>query len=188
MRYLLALILLISTNAFAQKPCEYASNFTDSIGSYKSTKSYVVHERNFAGKSSYIFFSLVNADGTPVLKMQVIEKSADFIKAACLDASSKIYFQLASGKIVTLIHSEEESCGSMVPVSEENKYSRLLDGTFLFLKGTMEDLKNSPITLMRVKYATGMIDYVFKKELVSELTKETYQPEKYFMNYLSCVE
>jgi len=188
MKYLFAFIFLIQFSTFAQKPCEYSSNFTDSIGSYKATKGYVVHERNFAGKSSYIFFSLVNASGTPILNFQQIEKSAEFLKANCLDATSKIYLQLSNGKIVTLHYSDQESCGNMVPVTEEKKYSRVLSGSFLFTKGSFEELKKSPVSLMRVKYTTGMVDYAFKKELVSELTKETYAPENYFINYVDCLE
>jgi hypothetical protein len=189
MKYLfLAIAFFSQINVQAQKQCDYSRNFTDSIGTYKATKEYIVHERNFAGKSSYVFFSLVNADGLPALNFQLIEKSADFLKANCFDKSSKIYLQLTNGKVVTMLHTDDESCGTMVNIKEENKYSRILTGSFLFMKGTIEDLKSSPVSLIRVKYTTEIIDYVFRKELVSELTKEAYQPEDYFINYLKCIE
>lgn len=186
--FLLVVVLFFQINIYAQKQCEYSQNFADSIGSYKATKDYIVHERNFAGKASYIFFYLINSDGLPALNFQLIEKSGDFLKANCFDKNSKIYLQLTNGKVVTMLHTNDESCGTMVNIDEENKYSRFLTGSFLFMKGTMEDLKTSPVSLIRVKYTTGIIDYVFKKELVSELTKETYQPENYFINYLKCIE
>jgi hypothetical protein len=189
MKYaLLAINCFLQFNLHAQKPCEYGTNVVDSIGSYKATKEYVVHERNFAGKSSYIFFSLVNSDGTPLLNLQQIEKSADFIKANCFDNNSKIYLQLTNGKVVTLIHDKEESCGTMIAVNEESKYSRLLSGSFLFMQGSIEALKEAAVSLIRIKYTTETIDYIFKKELVSELTKVTYEPENYFVNYLKCIE
>jgi hypothetical protein len=37
---LIALFLILSLNSFAQTDCEFSSNITDSIGTYKSTKEY----------------------------------------------------------------------------------------------------------------------------------------------------
>jgi hypothetical protein len=31
----------------AKKPCEFSENITDSIGSYKMTKEYMISEKNF---------------------------------------------------------------------------------------------------------------------------------------------
>lgn len=182
------LFIFFQFSAFAQKECDYSTNVVDSIGSYKATRDYLVHERIFAGNATYIFFSLVKADGTPYLKVQTINKSADFIKANCFDANSKIHLQLVNGKIVTLIHTETETCGSMVRVQEENKNTRILTGNFMFLKGSFEDLKSSPVSLMRIKSVTDTQDYIFKKELVSELMKQSYYPENYFMDTIKCVE
>lgn len=181
------LFLTIFYSTFAQKPCEYSTNVTDSIGTLKTTKDYIIFERNFAGNSSYIFFSLSNSDGTPMLNLQTIQKSADFIKANCMDANSKLFLQLTNGKVITMVHTQNENCGTLLRVEAENKYSRINSGSFLFLKGTLEDLKTSPVSLMLIKYGAEILDYVFKKELVSELTKETYYPENYFIDYLNCI-
>ena len=185
---LFTLFIFFQFTAFAQKDCDYSTNVVDTIGTYKATKDYLVHERIFAGNSTYIFFSLVNVDGTPYLKVQTVNKSSDFIKAACFDANSKIYLQLFNGKVITLIHTNTETCGNMVRVEEENKNTRILTGDFMFLKGSFEDLKSSPVSLIRIKYTTDNQDYVFKKELVSELMKQTYYPENYFMDYIKCIE
>ncbi|MGK4568019.1 hypothetical protein [Flavobacterium sp. 3HN19-14] len=189
MKYpLTVIILLFSFAIFAQKPCEYATNVVDSIGSYKSTKDYIVHERNFAGNEAYMFFNLLKVDDMPLLNLQYIQKSADMIKVNCLDANSRVYLQLQNGQIITLIHTNDESCGTMVRVPEENKYTRVITGNFMFMKGSIEALKASPVTLMRVKFSTEILDFVFKKELTSEMSKQTYQPEKYFIDYLQCVD
>lgn len=189
MKKLLFIAFLLSNlMVFAQKPCEYSTNVTDSLGTYKSTKEYLVHERNFAGTSSYIFFSLINNNGTPFLNLQTVQKSADFIKANCMDANTKLFFQLTNGKIITLIHTDDENCGTMIRVEKENKNTRVNSGAFMFIKGTMEDLKSSPVILMRIKYATETLDYVFVKEFTSELTNETFYPENYFINFLKCAE
>ena len=189
MKIFLSILLLgVCSVSFAQKPCDYSTDVKDSIGTYKATKSYLVHERNFAGSASYIFFSLVNTDGMPFLSIQYIQKSSDFIKACCLDANSRIFLQLVNGKIVTLIHTNEESCGTMIKSPDDNKYSRILSSSFMFVKGSLEDLKASPVSLMRIKFTTETLDYVFRSEFTSELTKTTYQPENYFVDYLKCVE
>ncbi len=183
----LVILFLISSTLFAQKPCEYSSNVTDSIGTYKSTKEYMIYEKNFAGNKNYIFLSLALTDGTPTLNLQLIQKSKEFLKANCFDKNSKLFLQLNNGKIISLIHVEQENCGSMI--RDDNGFdNRVLTGSFMFLKGSFEDLKSSPVNLMRIKYLTDLEDYVFKKEFQSELNNQIYQPETYFMNYLHCIE
>ncbi len=113
MKQLLLTIFTISTfSLFAQKQCDYSTNVVDSIGSYKVTKEYMISEKNFAGTSSYIFFSLALTDGVPTLNIQLIQKSKGFIKANCFDKNSKLFLQLNDGSIISLIHKDQENCGS----------------------------------------------------------------------------
>jgi hypothetical protein len=188
MKYLIAVTLfLISFTSFAQKTCEYSENITDSLGTYKSTKEYMIYEKNFAGNSSYIFYSLVLTDGFPTLNIQLIQKSEDFIKANCFDKNSKLFLQLNNGKIITLIHIDEENCGSLIR-DDKNFDNRVIAGSFMFMKDSFEELKNSPVSLMRIKYLTDTEDYVIKKEFTSELNNVVYQPEKFFINTIKCIE
>jgi hypothetical protein len=188
MKYLITVtLLLLSFNAFAQKPCDYSTNISDSIGDYKSTREYMISEKNFAGTSEYIFFSLALTDGLPTLNVQLIQKSKGFLKANCFDKNSKLFLQLNNGKIITFIHVDEESCGTMI--RDDNSFdNRLTIGNFMFMKGSMEELKSSPVSLMRIKYLTGTEDYVVKKEFTSELNNQLYEPETYFINNLRCIE
>jgi hypothetical protein len=179
--------LSINLNLFAQKTCEYSTDVKDSLGTYKSTKDYLVHERNFGSSSNYIYFSLVNTDGTPTLNVQFIDKSDGFTKAKCVDKNSKIYFQLSNGKIITLVAMDNDDCGTLI-IDEKKKNNRFLSSFFMFLKGTLDDLKSAPISLMRIKFTTENEDYVFTKSLHSELDNLYYEPENYFINYLKCVE
>ena len=183
----LLLIFLINTSLFAQKNCEYSSDVKDSLGTYKSTKEYMIYEKNFAGNKSYIFFSLVATDGTPTLNLQLIQKSKDFMKANCFDKNSKIFLQLNNGKIVTLLNANQENCGTMVR-DDAGFDNRLLTGNFMFIKGSFEDLKSSPVNLMRIKYLTDIDDYIFRKEFTAEMDNKVYQPDSYFINYLHCIE
>lgn len=183
----LLIIFFISTTLLAQKPCEYSTNVKDSIGTYKITKEYMMYEKNFAGNTSYIFFSLALTDGTPTLNLQLIQKSKDFMKANCFDKNSKLFLQLNNGKIVTLIHIDQENCGTML--RDSNGFdNRVLAGTFMFVKGSFEDLKSAPVNLMRIKSLTNAEDYVIPKEFKSEMNNTVYYPETYFIDNLHCVE
>jgi hypothetical protein len=178
---------LMCSSLFAQKDCEYSTNVKDSIGTYKATKEYIIYEKKFAGNKNYIFFSLSLTDGTPNLNLQFIQKSKEFMKANCFDKNSKIFFQLDNGKIVTLLHIDRMDCGTSLR-DNDGFDNRVLSGTFMFLKGSFEDLKSSPVNLMRVKHLVDMEDYIFRKEFTSEMDNQVYQPETYFMNYLHCIE
>jgi hypothetical protein len=188
MKHVLAITLFIfSLQSFAQKPCEYTTNVTDSIGTYKSTKEYMIAEKNFAGTSSYIFFSLAVADGMPLLNVQLIQKSKGFMKANCFDKNSKLFLQLNNGKVVTLIHMDQENCGSMLR-DDKGFDNRITPGTFMFMKDSFEELKKSPVSMMRIKYLTDTEDYVLKKQFTSELNNEVYEPETYFVQNIDCAK
>ena len=182
----LALFIFTSFALFAQKPCEIESSFTDSLGTYKSLKQKLVFERNFAGNSTRIFFSLATNNGVLSLDTEILQRSNEFIKANCLDKNSKIFLQLSNGKIVTLLNSDVETCGTLLR-SDDGKNNRVLNSTFVFAKENFEDLKTAKITFMRILFSGETLDYPFKTEFVSEMDKKTYQPETYFIDYLKCI-
>ena len=183
---LVIVFFLVSITTFAQKDCEYSSNVKDSIGTYKSTKDYVMYEKVFGNSQTSMFFSLINADGLLSLNFQMVQKSADFIPAKCFDKNSRIYIQLTNGKIISLIGIDQESCGNSIRNSNDN--CRILSGYFLFMKDSFEDLKKYPISFFRIKFAGETTDYVAKDVLISEVDKKTYNPDHFFMDYLKCVE
>lgn len=181
------LCLLFSLTTLAQKDCVFSTNINDSIGTYQETKNYLMNEKIFGGKSTYLFFSLIKDNGTPKLKVQKIEKSANFIAANCLDKQSKIYLQLLNGKIITLLYGDNDTCGNLIRVDNDPVSSRVTTGNFLFLKGSIEDLKTSPIWEIRIRYATETVNFIINKELKSELMNESFFPESYFIDHLHCV-
>ena len=185
---LIALFIFIQAMAFAQKPCDYSVNVTDSIGTLKETKSCLVYEKVFGNSAQLIFLSLISESGTPVLKLQIIQKSKDFITPKCLDKKSKMYFQLSNGKIFTLNNNAENQCDNLIYNQAEKENNRFLDANFLFLKNNFEDLKKYPITMMRIKYASETIDYILPKNLISEKLKSTFKPEDFFIDNFSCIE
>lgn len=185
-KWFLVLFLISSSILFAQKECEYNTNVTDSLGTYRATKEHLMQERIFGGSEKSIFFSLIDSGEFPSLNIKIIQKSADFIPASCFDKSSKVYLQLENGKIVTLLSINEDNCGNSVFV--DNKNCRILSGYFLFMSDSYEELKKSPISLMRIKYSTETVDYGIRQELISETDKSVYAPSNYFIDYLKCVE
>lgn len=187
MKQLITLTLFLLTfTAFAQKPCEYSINVNDSIGSYKVTNEYLISEKNFGGNSSYVFFSLAQTDGLPTLNLQLIQKSKDFIKANCFDKNSRVFLQLQNGKVVTLMHINQENCGTLI--RDNGTDNRVTTGIFMFVKDNYEELKKSPVTMMRIKYLTDTEDYIVKSEITSEMNGKVYNPDSYFMQNIRCVE
>jgi len=185
-KHILLVLLFTFQLINAQKECDYSTNVTDSIGTYKSTKSVLMHQRNFGGNEKSIYFSLINSDGLQSLNVQIIQKSNDFSPASCFDERSRVYFQLASGKIISLVSVNESNCGSSLIL--ENKNCRVLNGYFIFIAGTTEELKKDSITLMRIKYATETLDYIVKDELVSDSDQSIQKPSTYFVDYIKCID
>ena len=81
---------------------------------------------------------------------------------------------------------DQETCGEAI--SKESENVRALSGYFLFMKESFQELKKSPVSLMRIKFSGETEDYVLKSELLSESNQNTYYPQNYFINYLKCVE
>ena len=187
---IIILFLAIQTSIFAQKkPCEYATNVVDSLGTLKQTKSCLVQEKVFGNTASLIFLSLISDNNVPLLNIQMIQKSNDFINPKCIDKNSKIYFQLSNGKIYTFLNSNESQCDNLLYNESEKVNNRMLDANFLFRNDNFEDLKKYPIIMMRIKFALETIDYILPKQLISEkINGETFSPERFFIDSYTCIE
>lgn len=179
--------LILTSVSFAQNPCDISENLTDSIGTYQSTKPYLVYERNFGEDKSYLYLSVAITDGTPTLNFQHIRKSKSFMVADCFNSSSRLYLQLQNGKVITMVYADSGNCGTSVR-SEDGYSNRILSANFYFTKGSFEDLKDSPVNFIRVKYASVSTNYILKSSLKSELDGLSYEPETFFQRLLSCLK
>ncbi len=189
MKKLLLIFALLPAFCIAQqKDCEYTYTQSNDGVQLRWTKDYLMYEKVFGGNSQYVFFSLTSSDGIPVLNFQLLSKSPEFPKVQCTDATSKLYIQLINGRIITLIPASQDSCANLIYDKENKLNIRVLSTPFLFTKGSMEDLEVSPISFIRVKYATETIDYSVKKELKSETLGGTYSPEQFFISQLKCLK
>ena len=185
--FTITVILLIQSVVFSQKNCDFDINTTDSLGVYKETKSHLIYEKGFGNSSQLVFLSMGSDNSTPFLKLQLIQKSKDFITPKCIDKNSRIYFQLTNGKIYTLVNATNDKCDNLIFNDADKENNRLLDCTFLFLKNDFEDLKKYPIMLMKIKLASDEKEYVISKELISEKIKTTSNPERFFIDNFHCI-
>ena len=189
MKHLLSLLLLLTLSVNAQnKDCIYDIEEKTDSTSLKVLPNVLMHEKIFGNKKEFIFFGLLNNDGVPMLSLQQLQKSNDFIPTSCLSKNSKIVFQLMNGKIVTLLHAFDDICSDLNYNSEEKSNIRILTAYFYFTKTNFEELKNSPISLVRIQFSGESKDYVIKSELTSESLKTKTNPANYFIDYLKCVE
>lgn len=187
-KYLLTLVLLPLLAAAQNKDCQYEVEEKTDSTSLKVLKEVLIDEKIFGNTNEYLFFSLLNNDGVPMLEIQVLQKSKDFIPTKCINPSSKIILQLKNGKIVTLIANTEESCSVLNYDSKDQNNIRILTGFFFFGKTNYEELKNSPLMLMRIQFAGDSKDYVVKNELSSETLQTKSKPDVFFMNNIKCIE
>lgn len=189
MKHILSLLLLLTLSVNAQKKdCIYDIEEKTDSTSLRVLPNVLMHEKIFGNTNEYLFFALLNDNGTPMLSIQQLQKSKDFIKTNCIAKNSKIVLQLMNGKIINLISSDEEACSVLTYDTKEKNNIRVLTGYFYFTKSNYEELKNSPVSLMRIQFAGETKDYILKNELNSETLKTTSKPDSYFMQFLKCVE
>lgn len=187
--YISILFILVTTSIFAQKKdCKYDFEEKTDSTYIKKTEDIIIYERVFGNSKEMISFSLLNSEGVPMLGFQQIQKSSEFITALCFDKSSKIIFQLENGKFITLINSNQEACSSFSYDEESKSNIKVLTNYFLFLKENYEELKKSPISLMRVIYVGEKKDFALKNKIYSELLNDIFTPSNYFIDFLECVE
>ncbi len=189
MRKIIFLLIISFQTLFAQeKPCEIDYEEKTDSTYIKKTKDCLIQEKIFGDSRELFIISLINNNGILMLNLQIIQKSTLFLPTFCFDKKSKIHFQLENGKIITLVNFSEENCSTLTYEEESKGNIRILSNYFFFAKDNYEDLKKSPISLMRIKFATETRDLVFKKEMISEITQVKTNPSTYFIDYLKCVE
>ena len=85
------------------------------------------------------------------------------------------------------MHINQENCGTLIR-DDKGFDNRVNTGIFMFMKDNFEELKKSPISIMRIKYLTDTEDYIVKADLTSELNGKVYHPNTYFIENIRCVE
>lgn len=189
MKNIFALFFLIPFFSLAQtKDCTYDIEEKTDSTSLKILSQKLIHEKIFGNTSEFIFFSLINENDVPLLNIQMLQKSKDFIRTSCLTKKSKIVIQLINGKIITLINAYDENCSDLNYDEVAKNNLRILNAYFYFTKTNFDELKNSPISLMRIQFSGETKDFVIKSELESETLQIKSKPASYFMEYLRCVE
>lgn len=182
------ILLLFPLFSIAQTNCKYDIEEKTDSTYLKALPEKIMHERVFGDSKEFVQFSLMNNNGVPILRVQIVEKSSLFLSSKCIDLNSKLVFQLNNGKFVTLKSISENACSILNYNETEKANIRILDGYFVFTKTNYEELKSSPISVMRLQYVGDKKDYNINADLASEITKLNYAPSYYFIDYLKCVE
>lgn len=183
---LVSLLLLIGGALTAQvNPCELVTVDSTVEQAAVVTQDYMLFERQFGDLKLHFFASIEIINEVPTLSLSIVNQSARFLPVKCLTENSKIFIQLENGKIVSLIHVPEDNCGT--GLSHEGQYQRVYKAQFLFHKGSFEELLNSPMSLLRIRWGTDTEDYLIKPYLKSEINGLEYYPNTYFQTVLKCL-
>ncbi|CAM3875304.1 MULTISPECIES: hypothetical protein [Flavobacterium] len=189
MKKIVLLFILIPLFHVAQtKDCIYDLEEKTDSTLIKVLPKKLMYERVFGDSKEFIQFGLMNNNGVPTLIYQLIQKSTDFIPTNCLNKSSRIIIQLDNGKIISLLSINEALCSTLTYDEVDKSNIRILTSYFVFSKTNYDELKKSPISIIRIQYSNGGKDYVIEKEIQSELLKATFRPNQFFIEDLPCIE
>lgn len=184
---LILFCFLIYTSIYAQQnDCQYSINVKDSLGTLRETKSELIQETVFGNKSELLYLSLINNNDTPLLSLQFIDKDSEYFVPKCINQGAKLFLQLNSGEIYTLINAESQ-CANLLS-TDTGKYTRILTVNYYFTKKDFEALKNEPLSFIKIIFSTGSKDYSISKELKSESVPGIWHPNQYLMKNFSCIE
>lgn len=186
---ILYIFLLLSTLTFSQnKNCIYEIEEKTDSTLFKVLPEKIIYERVFGSSKDFISFTLINTNGIPTLGVQIIQKNTNFIPTKCFDLNSKIIFQLVNGKFITLKCINENTCSILNYNKEEQANIRVLTAYFVFTTSNYEELKKSPLSIMRIQYAGEKEDFNIQTDVYSEISKKMGNPSTFFMDYLHCIE
>lgn len=190
--YIILLTTFSSLLGFAQDDsdddCKYKLDTKNEVVQLKITNEYLIHEKLFMNNGEFIFFSMAATEGVPMLIVHIYQRNNYFTKPLCFDYKTRIYFQLNNGDYITLINTGDETCGPLEIDKNTKKHIRKLTGNFIFTEGAYDKLKESGVSLMRIKFAREVVDYFVQKELHSQVYRGNFEPENYFINTADCVE
>lgn len=175
-------------NAFSQE-CDYKVNVTGEDGKeLKLTQEEVVFYHHYPVKTDLVYFSLYKEAGIPLLSFRYSRDSKNFIPALCIDSNSRLSFQLANGKIISLRHVGEETCGYSDKLEGSDKNNKTISSYFMLTENDIKNLKESRITMMSLRSLSNEENFVIASELDLGEENRKYVPGNFFINNLNCIE
>ena len=184
---LLCLFLVLCSAVNAQvNPCDLVEDTNNHDFPMVATQDYMLFERQFGDLKLHFFASIEIINEVPTLSLSIVNQSARFLPAKCFTANSKLFIQLENGKIVNLLHVPEDNCGT--GIQHDGQYQRVYKAQFLFHKSSFDELKKSPMSLLRIRWGTETEDFIIKSFFQSEINQQTYYPSTYFQTVLKCLE
>lgn len=188
MKYLsLLLIALFSHSLLGQtQDCELDFEIQNDSVQIKRFKEHLIYEMDMGKKTESLFFSLLQAEQVPLLEMQYLLKSPDFIPVNCLDTRSLISIQLLNGTVVSLRHANQDACSSFVYDAPAKNNIRILTSYFRLTDTDIAKLKQSPVSMIQIRFATEQKTFNVKNQLYSQVVNQQYHPATYLKDFLIC--
>ncbi|MGL5277072.1 hypothetical protein [Myroides sp.] len=187
--FLLLITLLCTTISQAQtKNCSIDyEEVTDSL-SIKKTNNVLVYEFNRVSSTSSLFFSLITTNGVPFLNIQYLQKSPDFIPINCVARKSMVSIKLVNGTTISAHYIDEDKCDTYTYDQQGQKNIRILDANFYIKKEHLALLKQSPISLVQIRFAGSTELFVIESELKSTIVDVKTSPTRFFIDNIPCIE
>ncbi|MGL4583486.1 MAG: hypothetical protein ACRCVU_10950 [Flavobacterium sp.] len=187
---LLLLMLLSFTSVVTAQTKKCSIDYeevNDSIN-FKKTNNILVYEFDRVSATSSLFFSLISNNGVPFLNIQYLQKSPDFIPINCLAKKSIISIKLVNGTTISGHYIDQEACDTYTYDNIGKKNIRILDANFYIKKEHLKLLKESPISIIQIRFAGSTELFNIHNELKSTIVDVKTQPTNFFIDNIPCIE
>lgn len=190
MKQLITLLFLafISVGHAQETKCELDFEIDNDSVQLKRFKEHLLYEMDMGKKRESLFFSLIESEGIPLLEVQYLLRSPDFIPTQCFNDKSLISIQLLNGQVISLRHVAEESCSTFVYDAPEKTNIRILSSYFRILDNDVVKLQQAPISLIQIRFSIEQKTFVVKNELNSSIVNQSYRPASFFQENLACLK
>lgn len=190
MKQLISFLFLafISIGHAQTAQCELDFEVSNDSVQLKRFKEQLLYEMDMGKKRESLFFSLIESEGIPLLEVQYLQRSPDFIPTQCFNNKSLVSIQLLNGQVVSLRHVAEETCSTLVYDAPEKTNIRILSTYFRILDNDVDKLMESPVSLLQIRFSLEQKTFVIKNELASSIVNQSYRPARFFQENLDCLK
>lgn len=186
---ILFICLIVTINTTAQtKDCNIDYEIKNDTTDFKKIMEYLFVEKSYPNSIESVYLSLIKSDGLSLIQLQYLQKDSNFISASCVDQKSMITFQLLNGTIVNFRHANTDYCNNLSYDPEQKANIRILSTYFQIQKDDFKRLKESPISVMQIRFQNSTKTFEVESKIESKVVQETYSPNTYFMQNLHCIE
>lgn len=176
-------LLLIGQNT----PCDLDYEIQNDSVQVKRYHQTLIYELDMGKNGESLFANLIEIGDTPLLEIQYIQKSTDFIPLLCFDRRSMLSIQLLNGTVVSLRHFNTDICSNFI-YDKDQKNIRVINSYFKLEPKDFDILKASKISMIRIRFLTDIKTYSIKNELYSNSHATSFEPALFFQKSIPCLQ